>query len=152
MAFMLPVIKNDHPLLDPKARRPSFSLQAARKASYTYGESRHRIEMTASPEGRQKSKSVSNDASLMASRFQLSSSRYRSSSSNDQASTSTGQQGKVGRVTFVMETIGNTCSSSSSSNRSSLCASPCERKPQSQKSWSQRLTWIQSKKSISDTR
>lgn len=151
MAFMLPVIKNDHPLLDPKARRPSFSLQAARKASYTYGENRHRVQI-ASPDGRQKSKSVSHDPGLITSRLQLSSSRFRSSSSNDQASTSTGQQSKVGQVTFIMETVGNTCPSSSSSNRSSFCDSPAEKKAQSQKPWSQCLTWIQSRKSESDAR
>lgn len=105
MAFMLPIIKNDHPLpVNPKVRRPSISLTlSSRKASFTFGENRSKnftndaAKTTAN--GRQKSKSVSNDQSLIQTRIELQTRiRPNTSSCTDESVASTSSQLKVPKV------------------------------------------------------
>ena len=154
MAFMLPIIKNDHPLLDPKVRRPSVSSRdgsgsSSRKASFTFGENRNKKHLL---EGRQKSKSVSNEPSMMTTRIELQV-RKRSHTANEQPSPSASAQSpKVGGVNNKLDTP-NKPASYSLQNRNCPSGSPCERKAQVQsKLWTQSVNSNQLPKKTSDIR
>ena len=146
---MLPVIKNDHPLFDPKVRRPSISSSTPRKSSYTFGENRN---INHGLSSRQKSKSVSNEPSMMQTRIELQI-RKRSHTSNNPpiASTST-ETPKVGGANYNLDTPSKH-SYYFLQNRNCPSGSHYERKVQLQsKFWTQSPNLKQSKKKTSDIR